>query len=474
MDLKPGSDLRERLAVTAAAIALWRVAIHLPLPGVDLQALSEFTALGGGLSELPQMSLLALGLGPYISASVVVEVFALFLNPLKAWRSGGPAGRLRLRQMAYVAALVLALVQGYAIASSLANMPAPGGGVVTVFSGPAGRVLMALTMAGGTFFLLALAGLITRRGMGHGVSLLIFCAVISGVGSQLLFVAGSLTAPDGLELIGEFGHFGRLLAVLGGAALLLGGIALLVIVERATRRIPVIFPDGVETAFPLRLMPAGIVPVSWSLSLLIIPLTVIQFVDPEPPQWLVESLLPGGMLREIAGLVLIVFFSLFFTSLFHRPRRLVDDLEARGGRFVTPPGETAASFLDRRLLILALFGGLYLGLLELGGNLMYLFFGAGLQAVSLLLVAAIALDLYSEGHLRLRYGRLVRVAEFHDVNRAALVESLVQRQGIPCVLRGGRHRGLLYFFGPYVEISLLVPEGRREESWNVAAPFLGS
>jgi len=474
MSVRSGSDAWSRLAVTAAAIALWRVATHLPVPGVDLRALSELYALGAGLPQLSQLSLVALGLGPFITASIAVEVLALFLNPLKAWRAGGEAGRLRLRRTAYQATLVFALLQGYGIATSLANITAPGGGPVTVFYGPLAKVVVAFTLAGGTFFLLALANLISRKGMGHGVSLLILCGLGWRICSGVFSAVRTFVAPDSLELVGRFGHFDQVLTVFGIAALVCVLIYLLSAVEQAALRIGVVFPEGVKASLPLRLMPAGIVPASWALSFVVIPFTVMQFTDLRLQNGLMDSLLPGGVLHETAGFVLIVFFSFFFTALFHRPPRIIADLEARGARLVIPPGEAAVKYLDRRLFLLALGGGLYLGLLVLAGNVAYHFSGSSPGAVSLLILVAIALDLYGEGRLRLHYGRLVSVAELHDAVRAALLEDLLRGRGVPCLLRGYRHRALLFFFGPYVEISLLVPEGHREEAEELVEHFLGA
>jgi hypothetical protein len=153
---------------------------------------------------------------------------------------------------------------------------------------------------------------------------------------------------------------------------------------------------------------------------------------------------------------------------------MIADLEARGTRLVIPTGEAAVKYLDRRLFLLALGGGLYLGLLVLAGNVAYHFSGSSPGAVSLLILVAIALDLYGEGRLRLHYGRLVSVAELHDAVRAALLEDLLRGRGVPCLLRGYRHRALLFFFGPYVEISLLVPEGHREEAEELVEHFLGA
>jgi preprotein translocase subunit SecY len=276
-----------------------------------------------------------------------------------------------------------------------------------------------------------------------------------------------VTAPDALAVIGESGRFGAVMTLLGALAFLLALIWLLASVQGASLSVGVLLPEGGKASLPLRLMPAGIVPTQWTASLLMIPFTVMQFSTLELPRGLMASLLPGGFLHAIAELVLIVLLSLAFTSLFHRVPRMAAELEERGARFEAPGGESPVEYLDRRLLFLALGGGLFLGFFVLAGNAAYRFGGYAVGAVSVLVLVAIALDLYGEGRLRLRHGTLVRVAELHDVNKAALLEDILRRRGIPCMLRGGHHRGLLYFFGPFVEMSLLVPEKHGEEAARV-------
>ena len=171
------SDFQKRLIYTLGMLALWRMLTHIAPPGINFEALDRFFRERGGefvltdLFGLSRITVLALGLMPYVTASVAVEILALFLKPLKSWRESGYQGRLKLRRTALLATLLLALVQGYGIAQGLAGMDA---GSLVYNLGLSYRLLFALTLATGTFITIGIADQITRKGIGHGISVIIF------------------------------------------------------------------------------------------------------------------------------------------------------------------------------------------------------------------------------------------------------------------------------------------------------------
>lgn len=419
-----------------------------PSPGINSQALEESLKRLSGDIFIGHISVFALGIMPFISAYMIVEIFSLFLPPLKAWRTGGYAGRAKLRRTAFGATFMIALIQGYGIAHELEDMF---GGQIVQNPGLSFRLISALTLATGTFIMIWIADLITKRGFGHGISVLVFAGFAAG----LFF-----TFPKTEQARYDQSAFSFLLLLLFVGAVL---ISFVVLMEKSCRKIPVKFADGKEAFMPLKLTTAGTVPLLWASSVIMFPATIAGFIDNSTLQELSRLLSPNEAGYYAAYPVTIILVYYFFTSLFYHPEKMIAFLKNNRAEIVSPAEINAEDYIDRSLGIMALFGSVYLCILALIPEILIKFFNFSifLGGVALIEAVAITLDLWREFRMRRTNESLVKVAEFHDVVKAGLARSLLEGQGIPCLLRGYYYRALFYFFGPYVEISVFVPEDRR-------------
>ncbi len=319
------TDLHKRILYTIGFVLLWRVLILIPAPGIDLQALQGLFGHDGffqGIfaygSARERLSVVALGVTPYLTAYMIVEILSLFIPPLKSWRGEGYAGRIRIKEIALFATFLIALLQSYGIAVSLEDMMGSTGEKIIGHPGLSFRLISALTLTAGTFIMIWIAELITRKGIGQGISILILTELARGFLSYIpricsLFEAGSVSFVSLLLYI----------------PMIIIIVTVILFMERSKREISVRFNDDTEAYIPLKLTSAGTTPVEWASMLIMLPTTVFLFTKNMHFQWLMGALTRTGFWYFIIDAILIIFLYYLFTSFFYDSKRMSTFLKNR-------------------------------------------------------------------------------------------------------------------------------------------------
>jgi preprotein translocase subunit SecY len=457
-------DLYKRLLWTLVLLGFWNIMRHFPLPGLDGEGLMRWGALAGNLGL--RVSLFSLGLMPYITACVVVEIAALFVQPFKQWRSkGGELGRARLTRAAIFLTVVIGIVHGRALVWQLGNMA---GGQFLVDNGTAFKSLLVLTLVAGMFFIIWIADRISTLGCGHGISLILLSGIVGRIPHDFVQAMhrykGALSSPQ----------FIMPLLTLAGA------IALIVYMERSARQIPIQYADGTQAAFPIKLTTAGTTPVSWAYSLLVIPILFVPFnesIDAATRPvlaWITGHLYQGAPAHTAASAILIIILYFVFTALFFNPREMLGYLRERNAS-VIPDGADGKRDIYRGLEGMALIGSLYLVLVPLSLQVIWWLLQTEItpvNGISLIVGVCITLDLTGELLFRWRTDSLVRIAEFHEPWKAGLLRSLLEKEKVPCIVRGYYHRSLLYLFGPYIEMPVFVSGSNENAARDVMRRYI--
>ncbi len=398
-------ELKKRLWFTLGALMVYRLGTYIPMPGIDPGVLAElfsqqkdgilgmFDMFAGG--AFGRMTIFALGIMPYISAAIIMQLMTAVYPPMEALKKEGEAGRKKINQYTRYGTVFLAALQGYGISVGLEGMSGPQGSAV-LDPGLFFRATAVITLVGGTIFLMWLGEQITARGVGNGISLIIFSGIVASLPSAL---AGTL----------ELGRTGALSAVLivGLLIMVVAVITLIVFVERAQRRVVVQYPKrqvgrkmfgGENTHLPLKLNTAGVIPPIFASSLLLLPITIAGFSAGQGPEWLtlVTSYLGrGAPLYLLTYASLIAFFAFFYTSVVFNPADTADNLKKNGG-FVPGirPGKNTADYLDFILTRLTTVGAIYLVAISILPELLIaqyavpFYFGG----TSLLIVVTVTMD----------------------------------------------------------------------------------
>ncbi|MEK6746660.1 MAG: preprotein translocase subunit SecY [Pseudomonadota bacterium] len=362
------TELKKRLWFVFVALVVYRVGTYIPVPGIDPNILSEIFAKhqggilglgnllsGGGLSR---MSILALAVMPYISSSIIMQILSFAVPSLAELKKEGDAGRRKINQYTRYGTVILAALQGYGIAAGLESMSSAKGSAV-IDPGMFFRFTATVTLVGGTMFLMWLGEQITARGIGNGISLIIFAGIVANL-------------PGAISQTFELGRTGVISTplVLIIIAVVLALIALIVFVERAQRRIIIQYPRrqmGAKESnhMPLKLNTAGVIPPIFASSLLLFPLTIASFNAGGSGilQTISTYLAHGQPLYILAYVALIIFFCFFYTSIVFNPTETAENLKKNGG-FVAGvrPGQQTADYLDFILTRLTAIGALYLSL----------------------------------------------------------------------------------------------------------------
>lgn len=431
------TELHKRIWFTIIALIVYRLGTYVPIPGVDPAAFSRlfsgnaegilgmFNTFSGGAVE--RMAIFSLNVMPYISASIIVQLMGTVYPPWeKLKKEGGEAGRKTLNQYTRYLAVVLAVVQSASIAMGLQSQP----GVVAGGVGPAFFVVSTVVaLTGGTLFLMWLGEQITSRGVGNGVSLIIFAGIVAHLPislSQLLVQAQTS------------GNYTPLFLILIGAV---GAILAIVFMERSQRRLLVHYPKrqqgnrmiGGESSFmPLKINTAGVIPPIFASSLLLLPTTALQFIQTANlPEW--ASWLPGvvGALQHghpaflIFYALLIIFFSFFYTSVVFNPEETAENLRKYGGFLPgIRPGKRTAEYLDYVLTRLTVIGAAYITAVCVAPELVMMAIKSNqfaLGGTSILIVVTVTMD---------------TVAQIQSHLLAHQYEGLIKKSK----LRGGRNR----------------------------------
>ncbi len=424
------TDLKNRIWFTLLALIVYRAGTYIPVPGIDPVALGDiFKSHGGGILDmfnmfsggaLMRMTIFALGVMPYITASIIVQLLTAIIPAFEAIKKEGQSGQMRLSQYSRYLTVIFAIVQSYALAVGLENMTA-GFGSAVIDPGVFFRISAVITLTGGTVFLMWLGEQISARGIGNGVSMIIYAGIIANL-------------PHAMAQTFELGRTGALSTwfILFVVALIVVVLGVCVFFERAQRRILVNYPKrqvgnkmygGEASHLPLRLNTSGVIPPIFASSLLLFPLTLANFTDiQQKGGWLadlVDALGHGKPLFMVCYAALIAFFSFFYTAVVFNPVETAENLRKYGG-FVPGirPGVNTAEYFDYVLTRLTVLGALYLvGICLLPEFLM----SKGkvpfyLGGTSLLIVVSVTIDTISRIQAHLishQYEGLIKKSKLH-------------------------------------------------------------
>ena len=403
-------ELRQRLFFVLVALFVYRVATHIPVPGVNPVALAElfnqqrgtildmFNMFSGG--ALSRFSVVALGIMPYISASIIMQLLSVVDPKLKQLKKEGETGRRKITQYTRYGTVILATFQAFGVAIALEGQQAIGQAVV-MDPGIGFRVVAITTLVTGTMFLMWLGEQITERGVGNGISMIIFAGIVAGLPSA---IGGTLE----LSRTGEM----HLLAVFGLFALAIAVTGFVVFVERGQRRITVNYAKrqvgrkmygGQASHLPLKLNMAGVIPPIFASSLILFPATIAGwFSQSEGMGWLQDfasTLSPGQPIYVLCYAAGIIFFCFFYTAMVFDPRETADNLK-KSGAFIPGmrPGEQTANYLDKVLTKLTLAGAVYITSVCLLPEFLIVKFNVPFYfgGTSLLIIVVVVMDFMSQ------------------------------------------------------------------------------
>ena len=402
------SSLAKRLGWTFLLLCCYRIGVHVPIPGVDAAALAAyFKSLSGTLFDmfdmfsgggLSNVSVFALGVMPYISASIIMQLLQVVSPDIKRMaKEEGQAGRRKITQYTRYLTVLITLVQGLFISIGLESMTSPDGTPIVLNAGWHFRMVTMATFTAGSMLVMWLGEQITERGIGNGISLIIFCGIVVGIPRGIM---------QSMDLIksGSMSIFLAVIIVLLMAAVLTA----IVFVERAQRRIPISYAKrqigrkmfgGQNTHLPLRVNPAGVIPPIFASSLLLFPATVGQFSTNEYVRMVTDFFAPHGILYNVLYVVLIFFFCYFYTAIIIDPKDMAENLKKNGG-FVPGirPGERTQEYIDTVLSRLTLSGAVYISAISLLPMLMIAKFNVPFYfgGTSLLILVGVAMDFMNQ------------------------------------------------------------------------------
>ncbi len=412
-NLARSPELRTKLFWTIGLLCAYRIGVHIPVPGVDAGALAHFFegaagALfglldmfsGGGLSNV---SVFALGIMPYISASIIMQLLQVVSPDLKRMaKEEGSAGKRKLTQYTRYGTVLITVIQGFGIAVGLESMVSPMGSPVVMEPGWTFRLMTILTLTAGTVLIMWLGEQITERGIGNGISLIIFSGIVVGI-------PGALVKTSQLISAGDMSIFVAVIL----AALMLAVIVGVVFMERAQRRIPIQYAKrqvgrkmygGQSTHLPLRVNTAGVIPPIFASSLLLFPATIANFATSEWLSNLASWFSPASIVYNIIFIVLIFFFCFFYTAIIFDTNDVSENLKKSGG-FIPGirPGEKTQEYLDGVLSRLTLWGGVYISIISVLPMMLIAQFNVPFYfgGTSVLIMVGVAMDFMSqiESHL---------------------------------------------------------------------------
>ncbi|HEY7841241.1 MAG TPA: preprotein translocase subunit SecY [Gammaproteobacteria bacterium] len=431
------TELRQRLVFVVLALFVYRVCTFIPVPGINPIALAElfnqqrgtildmFNMFSGGALE--RLSVCALGIMPYISASIIMQLLTFIEPSLKQLRKEGESGRRKITQYTRYGTVVLALIQSTGVAIALEGQQAGGGLAVVMDPGIAFRVTAVTTLVTGTMFLMWLGEQITERGVGNGISMIIFAGIVAGLPSA---IAGTLE----LSRTGEM----HVLTVVMLFVLALAVTAFVVFVERGQRRITVNYAKrqvgrklyaGQSSHLPLKLNMSGVIPPIFASSIILFPATLASwFGQGDGARWLkdvAQMLSPGQLPYVLLYAAGIIFFCFFYTAVVFDPRDTAENLK-KSGAFVPGmrPGEQTASYLDTVLTRLTLVGAIYITFVCLLPEFLILEFNVPFYfgGTSLLIIVVVVMDFMAQVQAHLmshQYEGLLRKANLRSHGRRA-------------------------------------------------------
>jgi preprotein translocase subunit SecY len=403
------AELKSRLLFTLALLAVYRIGAHIPTPGIDGTALSEFlTDRVGGLmgffdmfsgGALSRVTIFALGIMPYISASIILQLLTVVIPALGKLAKEGEAGRKKITRYTRYSTIVISLIQSFGIAVGLEGMQ---DGAFISHPGWSFRLLTMLTLTSGTAFIMWLGEQITERGIGNGISLVIFAGIVARFPAAVFSTFNLMRAE-------ELSVFFVLLLV----AMMIGIVGFIIFMERGQRKIPVQYAKrvvgrkmygGQSTHLPLKINTSGVIPPIFASSIIMFPATVAGFISIPWVQGVAQQLTPGNVAYTTIYVGMIFFFAYFYTAIVFNPVDVADNLKKHGG-FIPGirPGQKTSEYIYRVMNRLTFVGAIYLGAVCILPEIMISRFNVPFYfgGTSLLIVVGVALDTVSqmESHL---------------------------------------------------------------------------
>ena len=405
-------ELRTRILFTLTMLAVYRVGAHIPTPGINNEELAKFLQEKGGSllgfldifsgGALSRLTIFALGIMPYISASIILQLLTVVIPHLSKLAKEGERGRKKIIQYTRYGTIVIALIQGFGIAVGLEGMNQ---GAFVLNPGWAFRLMTVITLTAGTGFLMWLGEQITERGIGNGISLIIFAGIVARLPS-------AVAQTYDLYKVGQLSFV--LLVTL--AVVMVGVVAAIVFLESGRRKIPVQYAKrvigrrvygGQSTHIPLKINTAGVIPPIFASSIIAFPATIAGFVQVPWVQAIGSQLAPGSFLYTIMYVSLIVFFCFFYTAVVLNPVDMADNMKKYGG-FIPGirPGQRTADYIYKVLTRITFIGSIYLAFVCVIPEFMIyklnvpFYFGG----TSLLIVIGVGLDTAQqiESHMLMR------------------------------------------------------------------------
>lgn len=385
-------DLRQKILFTLAIIAVYRLGAHVPVPGVDLAAIRQLFAKESGVlglldlftgGALARFAIFALGIMPYITASIIMQLLTVVIPTLERWKDEGEMGQRKITQTTRYLTLALAIIESFGYVLLFQSQ------LSTKFSGLQ-IYLIIITLTAGTALVMWLGELITQRGIGNGMSLMIFASIISGMPrgiTQTFRVQNPVVATV---------FFAFFLAILVAVIIMEGGQRRIQ-VQYAKRVVGRRMYSGGSTYIPLKVNSAGVIPIIFATSVLLVPVTIGSLLPGPFFNGLQASFASGGLLSSIFQVILIVFFAYFYTAIVFNPIELADNIKKYGG-FVpgVRPGRPTAVFLDRVLNRITLPGSLFLAAIAVIPNILSARMGIpflqNFGGTSLLIIVGVALE----------------------------------------------------------------------------------
>ena len=418
-----GNDLRNRILFTIGVLSVYRFGTFVPLPGIDpeqLKILMEgnqqgllgmFNVFAGG--AISRMAIFALGIMPYISSSIIVQLLTGVSDYFKNLKEQGEIGRKKITQITRYGTVLIACLQGYGVSVGLENA-----GNLVIEPGLSFRIITTISLVAGTTFLMWLGEQITLRGVGNGISLIIFSGIVAEI-------------PRALASTFELGRTGALsaLMIVGIFILVILTVLFIVFFERAMRKILINYPKrqvgnkmygGESSHLPLKINTAGVIPAIFASALLLLPITISNFGFAESDTFLkISSMFTQGqplyMLLYASG---IIFFSFFYTSIVFNPKETAENLRKYGGYIPgIRPGERTAEYIDTILTRLTTVGALYLTFVCLMPEFLIAKYPIPfyLGGTSILIVVVVAMDTVTQVQTRLmssQYESLIKKTKF--------------------------------------------------------------
>ena len=408
-------ELRKRVLFTLLMLAVYRIGVQVPTPGINSEALTAFFQQNAGTlfgmfnmfsgGALENFSIFALGIMPYISASIIMQLLTVVIPQLEALKKEGESGRRKITQYTRYGTVVLSVIQGSFIAVGLEGMTGPGGEMIVLSPGVQFKLMTMITLTSGTAFLMWLGEQMTERGVGNGISLIIFAGIVARGPSAII---------NSVELVkaGEIQVFFVPFIIL----MMFVVIGLIVFCETAQRRIPIQYAKrvvgrrvygGQSSHLPLKINVSGVIPPIFASSIMMFPATIGSFIQIDWVQRASAAMSPGTIYYYVLFVVLIVFFCFFYAAVQFKPEDVAENLRKNGG-FIPGirPGKRTAEFIDKALTRLTVIGAIYLSAIcvlptILIAKLSLPFYFGG---TALLIVVGVGIDTISqiESHLVMR------------------------------------------------------------------------